>query len=41
MARVVFGSPKTKKSRWSIRLTPQAVEALRAHLKRQLGEELP
>jgi integrase len=30
--RVVFGDPKTKKSRRSIRLTPQAVQALRAHL---------
>src|SRR5215213_5686236 len=36
--KVVFGEPKTKKSRRSIRLTPQAVEALRAHLKRQLQE---
>jgi integrase len=36
--KVVFGEPKTKKSRRSIRLTPQAVEALRAHLKRQLRD---
>jgi integrase len=36
--RVAFGEPKTKKSRRSIRLTPQAVEALRSHLKRQLRD---
>jgi integrase len=36
--KVVFGEPKTNKSRRSIRLTPQAVEALRAHLKRQLRD---
>ncbi len=36
--KVVFGEPKTKKSRQSIRLTVQAVEALRAHLKRQLRD---
>jgi integrase len=36
--RVSFGEPKTKKSRRSIRLTPQAVEALRSHLERQLGD---
>ena len=36
--RVVFGEPKTKKSRRSIHLTPQAVEALRSHLKRQLRD---
>jgi integrase len=36
--KVVFAEPKTKKSRRSIRLTPQAVEALRAHLKRQLRD---
>ena len=35
---MVFGEPKTKKSRRSIRLTPQAVEALRGHLKRQLRD---
>ncbi len=34
----MFGEPKTKKSRRSICLTPQAVEALRAHLKRQLRD---
>src|ERR687890_238300 len=34
----VFGKPKTKKSRRCIRLTPQAVEALRVHLKRQLQD---
>ncbi|MEJ7843700.1 MAG: site-specific integrase [Rubrobacter sp.] len=36
--RVVIGEPKTKKSRRSISLTPRAVEALGAHLERQLGE---
>jgi integrase len=36
--RVAFGEPKTKKSRRSIRLTPQAVEALRSHLERQLRD---
>ncbi len=36
--KVAFGEPKTKKSRRSIRLTPQAVEALREHLKRQLRD---
>src|SRR5215218_1124340 len=36
--KVVFGEPKTKKSRRSIRLTPPAVEALRGHLKRQLRD---
>jgi integrase len=36
--KVVFGEPKTKKSRRSIRLTPQAVEALRSHLDRQLRD---
>src|SRR5919202_5773863 len=36
--RVAFGEPKTKKSRRSIRLTPQAVEALRSHLERQLQD---
>ena len=35
---MVFGKPKTKKSRRSIRLTPQAAEALRVHLKRQLQD---
>ena len=36
--KVTFGEPKTKKSRRSIRLTPQATEALRAHLARQLRD---
>jgi integrase len=36
--KVVFGEPKTKKSRRSIRLTPQAAEALRSHLERQLRD---
>jgi integrase len=36
--RVVIGEPKTKKSRRSISLTPRAVEALQAHLERQLRE---
>ena len=36
--RVVIGEPKTKKSRRSISLTPRAVEALEAHLERQLRE---
>jgi integrase len=36
--KVVFGEPKTKKSRRSICLTPQAVEALSSHLKRQLRD---
>jgi integrase len=36
--KVAFGEPKTKKSRRSIRLTPQAVDALRAHLERQLRD---
>ena len=36
--KVTFGEPKTKKSRRSIRLTPQATEALRAHLERQLRD---
>ncbi len=31
--KVAFGEPKTKKSRRSIRLTPQAGEALRSHLQ--------
>jgi integrase len=33
-----LGAPKTKKSRRSIRLTPRAIEALEAHLDRQLHE---
>jgi integrase len=36
--RVSLGEPKTKKSRRTIRLTPQAVEALRSHLEQQLGQ---
>jgi integrase len=36
--RVTFGEAKTKKSRRSIRLAPQAVGALRSHLKRQLRD---
>jgi integrase len=36
--KTTFGEPKTKKSRRSIRLTPQAAEALRAHLERQLRD---
>jgi integrase len=36
--KVAFGEPKTKKSRRSIRLTPQAAEALRLHLERQLRD---
>jgi integrase len=33
-----LGDPKTKRSRRTIPLTPQAVEALRRHLDRQLGD---
>src|SRR5918998_100972 len=36
--KVVFGGPNTKKSRRSIRLAPQAVEALRSPLERQLED---
>ena len=36
--RVVLGEPKTKKSRRPIHLTPQAVEALRSQLQRQLRD---
>jgi integrase len=36
--KVTFGELKTKKSRRSIRLAPQATEALRAHLERQLRD---
>jgi integrase len=36
--RIAFGEPKTKKSRRPIRLSSQAVEALRSHLDRQLRE---
>ncbi len=35
---MAFGEPKTNKSRRSIRLTSQAVEALRSHLERQLRD---
>jgi integrase len=33
-----MGEPKTKKIRWSIRLTPRAIEALETHLQCQLQE---
>jgi len=36
--RVALGATKNKKSRRTVRLTPQAVEALRVHLEQQLGE---
>jgi integrase len=36
--KVAFGEPKTNKSRRSIYLTPQAVNALRTHLERQLRD---
>jgi integrase len=36
--RVAIGEPKTKKSRRSIRLTTQATEALKEHLKLQLRD---
>jgi integrase len=36
--KVTLGPPKTKKSRRSVGLTERAVEALRAHLSRQLEE---
>ena len=36
--RVVLGDAKTKKSRRTIRLTPQAVEALKKHLTRQMAD---
>jgi integrase len=36
--RVALGDPKTKKSRRTIRLTRQTVEAFRSHLQRQLRE---
>ena len=35
---IELGEPKTKKSRWSICLTPRAIEALESHLERQLRE---
>ncbi len=34
----VLAAPKTKGSRRTVKLTQRAVEALRSHLKRQLGE---
>jgi integrase len=34
----VFTSPKTTGSRRSVKLTQRAIESLRSHLKRQLGE---
>jgi integrase len=36
--RVALGEPKTKKSRRTVRLTPEAVRVLREYLARQLGE---
>ena len=36
----VLGEPKTKKSRRTVRLTPQAVEVLRTHRARQAQEKL-
>jgi integrase len=36
--KVAFGEPKTNKSRRTIRITVQAVEALRSHLERQLAD---
>ena len=36
--RIKLGGPKTKKSRRTVRLTPRAIEALKAHRKRQLEE---
>jgi integrase len=36
--RYILGDPKTKKSRRTVRLTPQAVEALRQHLTGQMEE---
>ena len=36
--KVVFGEPKAKKSRRSIRLSRQAVQALRPHLEHQLRD---
>ena len=34
--RVALGEPKTRKSRRTVRLTPRALEVLKAHRKRQL-----
>jgi integrase len=36
--RLALGPPKNKQSRRTVRLTERAVEALRSHLERQLGE---
>jgi integrase len=36
--RVALGDPKTNRSRRTVRLTPQATEALREHLERQLTQ---
>jgi integrase len=36
--RVTLGEPKTKGSRRTVRLTQRAIEALRSHLERQLGD---
>ncbi len=36
--RHALGDPKTKKSRRTVRLTPQAVEVLKSHLERQIRE---
>jgi integrase len=38
--RIALGEPKTKKSRRTVRLTPQAVEALKRHRARQAEEKL-
>lgn len=38
--RLLFGEPKTKKSRRTIQLTAGSVNALRAHRKRQVEERL-
>ena len=34
----VLRAPKTKGSRRTVKLSPTALEALRSHLERQLGE---
>ena len=36
--RLVLRAPKTKASRRTVKLSPTALEALRSHLERQLGE---
>jgi len=38
--RILLGEPKTKKSRRSVRLTSTAVQALKAHRKRQLEDRM-